>query len=56
VETGIGGASVGIVLTFLTYFIAENNGGGAQGVCTGAIIFGILNLLGLIGWLQNQGA
>ena len=45
----------GIVITLITYLLAQNNGSGTYVICTGAIVFGFLSFLqGLLGWFRNQ--
>jgi len=47
--------AAGLVLTIVTYLIAQGSGGGTYVICTGAIIFGFLSFLqGMFGWFQNQ--
>jgi len=45
----------GVVITVVTYLLAQGSGGGAYVICTGAIIFGFLSFLqGMFGWFRNQ--
>ena len=45
----------GIVITVITYLVAQNAGGGTYVICTGAIVFGFLSFLqGLFGWFRSQ--
>lgn len=45
---------IGVVITAVTYMLAQGAGGGTYVICTGAIVFGLLSFLqGLVGWLRN---
>src|SRR6185503_16429888 len=51
----LAGATAGILITAVTYLIAQNQAGGTYVICTGAIVFGVLSFLqGLVGWLRNK--
>lgn len=48
-------AIAGIVITVITYIVAQNTGGSMYIICTGAIVFGFLSFLqGLFGWFRNR--
>jgi len=45
----------GVVITVITYLVAQGSGGGTYVICTGAIVLGFLSFLqGMFGWFRNQ--